>query len=55
MASVNGWSSFLLNQTAAANALSKAQPIAESQYGFGVLDTYRAVQYWKNSLSFGLF
>ena len=55
MASVNWWSGFFLNQRTAANALSHAQPIDESQYGFGVLDTYQAVQAWKNSLSFNLF
>jgi subtilisin family serine protease len=53
MASLNSWSS--LNQTSAAKALSHAQPIPESQYGFGVLDTYQAVQAWKNSSSFSLF
>jgi subtilisin family serine protease len=55
MASLNSWSSYSLNQTSAAKALSRAQAIPESQYGFGVLDTYRAVQAWKNSSSFSLF
>ncbi|HVH88378.1 MAG TPA: S8 family serine peptidase [Terriglobales bacterium] len=50
MASVNLRSSYLLTQTTAAAALSHAQRIPESQYGFGVLDTYRAVQAWKRSL-----
>ena len=46
MASVAPDSSNLLNQTTAAQALSHAQPIPETQYGFGVLDTYQAVQTW---------
>ena len=50
MASVPG-SSALLNQTTAAQALSHAQPIPETQYGFGVLDTYQAVQSWQASLN----
>ena len=50
MASASFQSSTLLNQATAANALSHAQPIPESQYGFGVLDTYQAVQAWKTSL-----
>lgn len=36
----------LLNQITAADAISHAQPIPESQYGFGVLDVYQAVQAW---------
>jgi subtilisin family serine protease len=40
----------LLNQTTAAQALSHAQPIPQTQYGFGVLDTYQAVQAWQNFL-----
>ena len=55
MASMNWWSNYSLNQTNAAKALSKAQPIPESQYGFGILDTYQAVQAWKQSSSFSLF
>lgn len=51
MASVASWSSTLLNQTTAAQALSHAQPIPETQYGFGVLDTYQAVQSWQGALS----
>jgi subtilisin family serine protease len=53
MASVSPSSSNLLNQTTAADALSHAQPIPEVQYGFGVLDTYQAVQAWRNSLGLG--
>lgn len=41
----------LLNQTTAAQALSHAQPIPQTQYGFGVLDTYQAVQAWQNFLN----
>lgn len=41
----------LLNEATAAQALSHAQPIPEVQYGFGVLDTYQAVQAWQNFLS----
>ena len=55
MASLNLSNSYLLNQTSAANALSNAQPIPESQYGFGVLDTYRATQAWKNSSNLDFF
>jgi subtilisin family serine protease len=50
MASVSPWRSYMLNQSSAAQALSHAQPIPYSQYGFGVLDTYQAVQSWRNSL-----
>ena len=50
MASVPG-SGSLLNQTTAAQALSHAQPIPETQYGFGVLDTYQAVQSWHDFLN----
>jgi len=50
MASASFQSSTLLNQATAANAVSHAQPIPESQYGFGVLDTYQAMQAWKTSL-----
>jgi subtilisin family serine protease len=50
MVDVAPWSSYFLNQTTAAQALSHAQPIPETQYGFGVLDTYQAVQAWKLSL-----
>ena len=49
------WNSGLLNQTSAAYALSHAQPIPESQYGFGVLDTYQAVQAWKSTSNPDLF
>jgi subtilisin family serine protease len=50
MASAN---SLLLNKRNAAGALSHAQPIPYSQFGYGVLDTYQAVKAWRNSL--GLF
>ncbi len=50
MASVNPITSYLLTQPRAAKALSHAQPIPESQYGYGVLDTYQAVQSWRTSL-----
>jgi subtilisin family serine protease len=50
MASVSPWRSYMLNQSSAAQALSHAQPIPYSQYGFGVLDNYQAVQSWRNSL-----
>jgi subtilisin family serine protease len=39
-----------LTESTAADALSHAQPVSNSQYGHGVLDTYQAVQAWKNSL-----
>jgi len=51
MASAAPGSFDLLNQTTAAQALSHAQPIPQTQYGFGVLDTYQAVQAWRNLLS----
>ena len=41
----------LLNQSTAAQTLSHAQPIPQTQYGFGVLDTYQAVQAWENFLT----
>jgi subtilisin family serine protease len=47
MADVN---SLLLNQQQAARALSHAQPIPYSQFGYGVLDTYQAVTAWRNAL-----
>lgn len=50
MVDVAPWSGYFLNQTTAAQALSNAQPIPETQYGFGVLDTYQAIQAWKLSL-----
>jgi hypothetical protein len=50
MASVNPLKSYLLTQSSAAKALSHAQPIPESQYGYGVLDSYQAVQAWRSSL-----
>ena len=49
------WNSGLLNQISAANALSHAQPISDPQYGFGVLDTYQAVQAWKSTSNPDLF
>jgi len=55
MASLTSQSSAALNQTSAASALSNAQPIPETQYGFGVLDTYQAVQAWQNSLNLNPF
>ena len=51
MASLAPHNSNLLNQTTAAQALSHAQPIPQTQYGFGVLDTYQAVQAWQAFLS----
>ena len=50
MATVSSWQSHQLTKTSAASALSHAQPIPYSQYGYGVLDTYQAVQAWKKSL-----
>ena len=47
MADVN---SLLLTKQQAAKALSNAQPIGYSQYGYGVLDTYQAVKAWRNAL-----
>jgi len=47
MADVN---SLFLNQQQAARALSHAQPIPYSQFGYGVLDTYQAVKAWRNAL-----
>jgi len=41
----------LLNQATAAQALSHAQPISQTQYGFGVLDAYQAVEAWQNLLN----
>lgn len=41
----------LLTESGAAQALSHAQPIGMSQYGYGVLDTYQAVQNAKSSAS----
>lgn len=41
----------LLNQATAADALSHAQPIPQVQYGFGVLDSYQAVQAWQSFLN----
>ena len=51
MASVDPANVDLLNQSTAADALSHAQPISQTQYGFGVLDAYEAVQAWQNFLS----
>ena len=51
MASLDSANAGLLNQATAAQALSHAQPIPETQYGFGVLDTYHAVQAWQNFLT----
>lgn len=47
MAGTNG---LLLNKQKAASALSHAQYIPYSQFGYGVLDTYQAVKAWRNSL-----
>src|SRR5207248_3619645 len=49
-ASVNPWQRAKLTESQAASALSNAQRIPYSQYGYGVLDTYQAVQAWRNSL-----
>jgi subtilisin family serine protease len=46
MAGTNG---VLLNEQEAAEALSHAQPICYSQFGYGVLDTYQAVKAWRNN------
>jgi subtilisin family serine protease len=46
MAGTNG---FLLNEQEAGEALSNAQQIPYSQFGYGVLDTYQAVKSWKNN------
>lgn len=51
MASLDSAHVNLLNQATAAQALSHAQPIPETQYGFGVLDTDQAVQAWSNFLN----
>ena len=51
MASLNAANIDLLNQSTAAQSLSHAQPIPQIGYGFGVLDTYQAVQAWQNFLS----
>ena len=40
-----------ISEPGAAQALSHAQPIGMSQYGYGVLDTYQAVQSAKSSAS----
>ena len=45
MAGTNG---LLLNKEEAAEALSYAQRIPYSQFGYGVLDTYQAVTAWRN-------
>jgi subtilisin family serine protease len=50
MASLSPTASRLLNQGTAANAISHAKRIPDSQYGFGVLDTYQAMQAWVNFL-----
>jgi subtilisin family serine protease len=56
MASANPWFSyFFMNQANAADALSHAQQIDQPDYGFGVLDTYQAVQAWKRSLNWDPF
>jgi len=47
LANVN---SVLLTKQQAANALSHAQPISYSQFGYGVLDTYQAVKAWRTAL-----
>lgn len=51
MASLDSTNAGLLNQATAAQALSHAQPIPQTQYGFGVLDSYQAVQAWQNFLT----
>ena len=51
MASLDSTNAGLLNQTTAAQALSHAQPIQQTGYGFGVLDTYQAVQAWQDFLT----
>jgi subtilisin family serine protease len=43
----------LCNQHCAAYSVSKSQPIDDSQYGYGRLDTFKAIQSLKSSL--GLF
>lgn len=55
MASLTSQGSAALNQVNAANALSNAQPIPETQYGFGVLDTFQTVQVWQNSFTLNPF
>lgn len=50
MAGVN---STYLNKQQAARALSQAQPMPYSQYGYGVLDTYQAVNAWRSALGLG--
>lgn len=47
MANVN---SLLLTEQQAAKALSHAQPLPYSQYGYGVLDSYQAVKAWRTAL-----
>jgi len=47
MADVN---SLFLTKQQAAKALSNAQQIGYSQYGYGVLDSYQAVRAWRNAL-----
>jgi subtilisin family serine protease len=47
MAGTNG---LLLNKEEAAEALSYAQRIPYSQFGYGVLDTYQALTAWRNGL-----
>ena len=47
MANVN---SVLLTKQQAANALSHAQPIPYSQFGYGVLDTTQSVKAWRTAL-----
>jgi len=42
--------SLFLTKQQAAKALSHAQQISYSQYGYGVLDTYQAVKAWRNAL-----
>jgi subtilisin family serine protease len=42
--------SLYLTKQQAAKALSNAQQIGYSQYGYGVLDTYQAIKAWRNAL-----
>jgi subtilisin family serine protease len=46
MAGVNS----TLNYSSASKALTHAQQIGYSQYGYGVLDSYQAMQSWRSSL-----
>ena len=48
-----GTNPLMLNKEEASEALSHAQAIPYSQFGHGVLDTYQAVQAWKNAQGLG--